>query len=395
MAGDEEQRTGWIDLAVKLAPYVGMSPVRVRWRLENRRRRRAEAARRHEQRIDHIRYQHKTCAACGAVQDRDAAICSRCGEPLARRSMQVLGRLGVLAPEWVSMSTLLGLTLVLAFARVFLAGPGGAGDLFGLPVRLLVEYGGNLPREVLHGQYWRLLTACFLHAGLWHIGFNLFALSTIGPQVEALYGRLTLLFFFVVTGVLASLGSGLAGLAGVGIGASGGIMGLLGVAAGWGQREGTSTGRQVRNDMLKWAAYVIIFGFFLKADNWAHVFGLVTGFALGWAIRPQAWRRPAMATVRIAAGAIGVAATIAALVLIALPPSVPMSSLGVRPDVLMRGWTEVCRLHAAGDDAAARARAQRLLEMLQPGTAAQLELDDRQLDSACAQLNGGPRQPPP
>jgi uncharacterized paraquat-inducible protein A len=93
------ERRSWIDIAVRLAPYVGLNRVRTRWRLENWRRRRAEAARRREQRVDHIRYRHKTCAACGAVQDREAGACSRCGARLGRRGLQVLGRLGLFAPE--------------------------------------------------------------------------------------------------------------------------------------------------------------------------------------------------------------------------------------------------------------------------------------------------------
>ena len=327
-AGGPERREGgsrWIDLAVKLAPWFGLKPVRVRWRLENRRRRAAERARQREQKVDHVRYAHKTCAACGAVQDRDAATCSRCGEKLGARSMQVLGRMGLFAPEWLSMSSVLGLALVLAFARELAAAPGGLGDLVGVPVPILKHLGGNLRHELLDGEYHRLLTACFLHAGVIHIGFNLFALATVGPQVESVYGRGTLLFFFVLTGVVANLGSGLVGLGGagspdVGIGASGGIMGLVGVAAGWGQREGTTAGRQVRNDMLKWAAYVLVFGLFVRVNNWAHGFGLVAGFALGWLLRPRAWRRPSLAAARIAAALLGAAALVAALVLIARPP---------------------------------------------------------------------------
>ena len=50
MTGPEQRDEGsrWIDLAVKLAPWFGLKPVRVRWRLENRRRRRAQRARRRE-----------------------------------------------------------------------------------------------------------------------------------------------------------------------------------------------------------------------------------------------------------------------------------------------------------------------------------------------------------
>jgi len=315
----EEERT-WVDRLVAIAPYVGLNPVRVRWRLENWRRRRAEAGRRREQQVAHIRYQHKTCAACGAVHDRDAVLCTRCGAKLGRRGLQVLQRLGVFAPQWLSMSSLLGLAFVLAFLRLLVAAPGG-GSMFGFDPRLLFQYGGHFPPAAFAGEYWRWLTACFLHGGVVHLGFNLFALTVVGPQVESLYGRSTMLFFFLLTGVLANIGSGLAGLAGVGIGASGGLMGLVGVAAGWGQREGTTIGRQLRNDMVKWSLYVILFGFFVPGiDNWAHVFGLAAGFTCGFAIRPATWRSPPLAPVRILTSIAGIGATLAAVLLIAWPP---------------------------------------------------------------------------
>src|SRR5262245_47054629 len=100
--------------------------MRLRWKLENWRRRRTAAARRREQVADHVRYEHKTCDACGAVQDRDAATCSRCGEPLAHRRLQVLRRLGLITPQWLSMSSLLGLSFALAYLRLIAATDGGS-----------------------------------------------------------------------------------------------------------------------------------------------------------------------------------------------------------------------------------------------------------------------------
>ena len=359
---DDRRGTDWIGIVASASKWVGLKPVRVRWKLENWRRQRVQARRRREQRLDHIRYQHKTCDACGAVQDRDAAVCSRCGERLGRRSFQVLRRLGVFAPQWLSMSSLLGITLTLAFARVLFASPGGFRDLFGLPVALLAEYGGHYPPAVEAGEYWRWLTACFLHAGVLHIGFNLFALSVVGPQVESLYGRMQMLFLFVATGVLANIGSGMAGMQGVGIGASGGIMGLVGVAAGWGHREGTTAGRTLRNDMLKWSAYVFIFGFFINADNWAHLFGLLSGLGFGVAVRPNAWRRRPMAPLRAATAVVAAAAAITALVLIARPPTHGGDRdemRGVQEIVeRMDPYVQICRLHWQGDTSGAIARAQ-------------------------------------
>ena len=97
---NRQDERSWVDRVAAIAPYVGLSPVRVRWRLENWRKRTAEAGRRREQQVAHIRYQHKTCPDCGAAQDRNAAACSRCGAQLGRRGGQVLYRLGIFAPQW-------------------------------------------------------------------------------------------------------------------------------------------------------------------------------------------------------------------------------------------------------------------------------------------------------
>jgi rhomboid protease GluP len=359
----EPQRDGrdWIDTVADLSKWIGLNPVRVRWKLANWRRRRGHAQRRREQHALHVRYQHKTCDSCGAVQDRDATVCSRCGERLGGRRFQVLRRMGILAPQWLSMSSLLGFAFVLAFARVLLASQGGFGDVFGLKPTVLFEHGGNFAPAIALGEYWRWLTACFLHGGLIHLGFNLFALAVVGPQVESLYGRLQMLFLFVATGVVASIGSTSVGPVAVGIGASGGIMGLVGVAAGWGHREGTTLGHTLRNDMLKWSAYVFIFGFFIGADNWAHLFGLLAGLAFGYSVRPRTWKTRGFAPLRAAAGVVGAVAAIAALGLIVRPPGMTaagMDEAAGRKEMARRlePYAEMCRLHWQGDDAGALER---------------------------------------
>jgi hypothetical protein len=178
-------------------------------------------------------------------------------------------RLGVFVPGALSLSTLLGLVLVLVHARVAVASNGA---WWALPIDALIHFGGSLP------------------AGL-------------------------------ATGVLASLGSTWVGRHGVGIGASGAIMGLVGVVAGHGHRLGTTIGRNDRNAMMKWIVYVLVFGYFIGADNVAHVVGLLSGLIIGYAARPAAlaaprWRMATLASAVI--GELGTAATVLA-VMVPLP----------------------------------------------------------------------------
>src|SRR6185295_15033722 len=95
----------WIEKVVGIAGALGFNQMRVRWKLIRWQESRRKARRWREQRIAHISYQHKTCHECGAVQDRNEAICTQCGAKLTSRTLQVLQRIGLTTPEFVSMST--------------------------------------------------------------------------------------------------------------------------------------------------------------------------------------------------------------------------------------------------------------------------------------------------
>lgn len=309
----DEDDDAWIEKVVNVAGHLGFNKMRLRWKLIRWQNNRRKAARLREQQVTHITYAHKTCPECGHVQDKDEAICTSCGAKLGKRGFQVLGRLGILMPEAISMSTLAAVAMLLVYARVWVAQGGG----FGAPSPyLLIDFGGRWP-PFIDEEPWRLVTSIFLHANILHIAFNLIAIATIGPRIEELYGRTTMIGMFVITGVLANLGALHIGhVFGVGIGASGGVSGLIGMAAGYGQRSGTTRGRHLRNDMLKWMAYTFILGFAVGADNWAHLFGLLAGLVFGFTINPTLWTRKLLLPARILVGIAGIVASIGAVAII-------------------------------------------------------------------------------
>lgn len=313
MAGDEpkDDPDAWIEKVVKVAAVVGFNPTRTRWKLIRWHNNRQRAHRRSQQVVEHIRYQHKTCPRCGHVQDRDETTCSRCEASLGRRGSQVLARLGLRMPE-ISLSVALAIAILAVYVREVAALGGGLGAP---SPELLFQLGGHWAPSV-PDQPWRLVTAMFLHIGLWHVGFNLLSMAMIGPRIEELYGRATMPLLFLATGVLANLGSGAVGLGAVSAGASGGIMGLIGVAGGYGHRSGTPIGRALRDDMVKWMLYTLLFGYFVRADNWAHVFGGLSGAAFGLAVKPQWWMSRNRRPLRIVAGVLAVIVTIGALAII-------------------------------------------------------------------------------
>ena len=321
MAHDDQQGRDWGEVIVKVAAALGFNETRVRWKVQIWRQKLTRSQRRADHAARHIKYEHKVCPHCGQLNDQGEEACTACGQALAGRRMEVLHRIGLSLPSMISVSSLLGMALVLVYARLIAAEWPEAGIL-ALKVETLYIHGGHWTPAILHGQYWRWLTCIFLHAGLWHIGFNLFALSQIGPAVEQVFGRGRMLMLFVATGLCGSVVSHLWGLGGVGIGASGAVMGLCGVAGGWGHRDGTTVGRQIRATMIKWAAYTILFGFFINADNAAHLGGFVSGLLVGFALQPHLGktRRKAVAVLEVLLGG---GAVLLAVVLCLWPPGSP------------------------------------------------------------------------
>jgi len=353
MAREDQEPEGrdWGEVLVKIAAALGFNETRMRWKMQIWRQKLTRKGRQAEQSTRHLKYEHKICPGCGQLNDQGEQACTSCGQDLAGKRVEKLHRVGSVLPGGLSVSAVLGVILVLVYARLIAAEWPDAGIL-SLKVETLVRHGGHWTPAVRAGQQWRWLTCIFLHAGLWHIGFNLFALSQIGPAIEQVFGRGRLLVLFLFTGLCGSLVSYMWGMHGVGIGASGGVMGLCGVAAGWGHREGTTVGREIRAMMLKWAAYTILFGLFINADNAAHVGGFVSGGIIGFALQPflGRTRRKGVAVTEVVLGGGGV---LLGAALCLFPPTSPgtgslMDTMGTRNPYLhlvtsCRLWDEGLR----------------------------------------------------
>ncbi len=317
MPNPGENSKDWIDVLTRIAGALGANPVKFRWKLMGLKEGWSNRLNRGRSTAQHIGYQHRICPHCHSLQDRTNKVCFYCGKAMAPRFWEVLGRLGIVGFHPASVSFLLSAGIILCYVRVAMA-QGGFG-LLNLDADTLVRFGGNFPPSVMEGEWWRLSTYIFLHAGLWHILFNLIALQQIGPQIEQIFGRGRMVFFFMLTGMVAGLGSEMIGLRGVGIGASGALMGLIGLAAGWGQRDGTRMGKAVRDQMVMWGLYTMGFGFMIGADNAAHGSGFACGALLGFLCKAQ-WERQGNRGWDILFGLLGTLAALGTIVLVLFPP---------------------------------------------------------------------------
>ena len=161
----------------------------------------------------------------------------------------------------------------------------GAPSMGGVDAHVMLRMGAKAPLILLQNQWWRLVTAMFLHADLLHIGMNMWCLVDLGPEVESLFSSTKFIVLYVVTGVAGFLLSLWWAPFGLSVGASGAIMGLIGILIGASFHHGFM-GREYRSQLWRWVIYIAIFGLFFAVDNAAHFGGLIAGIALGYFV-PQ------------------------------------------------------------------------------------------------------------
>jgi rhomboid protease GluP len=137
---------------------------------------------------------------------------------------------------------------------------------------------------VLGGQWWRLVTAGFLHGGILHIFMNSFALFDLGAQVEDIYGSKRMIVLYFVATVFGFLCSTYISPYSISVGASAGLFGLIGAMIALGLRHKSSMGDAVRGLYIRWAVYGLLLGLLpgLRVDNAAHIGGLAAGFGVAY-----------------------------------------------------------------------------------------------------------------
>ncbi len=155
--------------------------------------------------------------------------------------------------------------------------------------RTLHRLGALEPDVVLRGhQYWRLLTALFLHYGVLHILFNLYALYLLGPALERLIGSARFALGYLLSGLGSSAGVVLLRAIGLTnadqlVGASGCVMGVIGISAGLllRHRQSPLAGRRLR-EILAIVVFQTIFDLSTpQVSLSAHLSGFVTGTLVG------------------------------------------------------------------------------------------------------------------
>jgi membrane associated rhomboid family serine protease len=223
---------------------------------------------------------------------RAGVICQRCDRPICPECMHQAsvgfhcpecarkGRQRVYTPRTLVTQPYITLALIAVNAVVFLLDLSSAGD----SLRDVGSLGGDAGLygpAVADGDWWRPITAGFVHAGLVHLGLNMFILYQLGTLLEPTLGRIAYLSLYLMSLVGGSFLVLVLDPEDLTVGASGAVFGLMGAAVVGLRARGinpfsTSLG------MLLVINLILTFSLSSVVSVGGHIRGLVAGLAGGW-----------------------------------------------------------------------------------------------------------------
>ncbi|WP_308000867.1 rhomboid family intramembrane serine protease [uncultured Clostridium sp.] len=161
---------------------------------------------------------------------------------------------------------------------VFLISAWISKNIFNIDIYTLIIMGAKVNSLIDKGQVWRLITCAFLHGGLIHIFFNMYALKILGPEIEYVYGKVKYLVIYLLSAIAASIFSYIFGPQSVSVGASGAIFGLFGAMLIFGIKHRKQMGKAYMMNILQVIFVNVIIGISSSnIDNAAHFGGLIVG----------------------------------------------------------------------------------------------------------------------
>jgi rhomboid protease GluP len=182
----------------------------------------------------------------------------------------------------------------------------------------VLPWGADAGPLTLTGDWWRILTSCFVHFGIIHIGMNMYILYQVGPFTELLYGRIRFLLLYLLAGLGGSIVSLAVHPLTTSAGASGAIFGVYGALLAFlvVQRGiiPPSRSRAIAQSAGIFLVYNLFFGLASRTtDLSAHGGGFVVGFLAGCLLArpavPGTRRLPVVRTVGVAVVGFGLIAT--------------------------------------------------------------------------------------
>jgi membrane associated rhomboid family serine protease len=194
-----------------------------------------------------------------------------------------------------------------------LAGGASAGGSSGLASSKLFQEGALSSPDVANGDYWRVVTAGFLHAGLPHLLFNMLALWILGSMLEPAVGQVRFVLIFFVSLLAGSFGALIVTPDSLTVGASGGIFGLMGAAVVVMRNRGINP---LESGIVLWLGLNLVITFTISNISvGGHIGGLIGGALAAFVLfdLPSSVRVPPPIANLLCAG-LGAAAVVGSIV---------------------------------------------------------------------------------
>ncbi len=249
----------------------------------------------------------RMCPHCRAFIDPKARVCPYCenevGKPSWTRQEKSSALRGLIPQTHFTTVIILAANFGLFVASLLLSMKLGSESMMSIPVQVLVAFGAKYGPPILRqGQWWRLVTAGFLHGGVFHILMNSWVLLDLGSHAESIFGTPRYLVIYVVSSVFGFLASLFWDPMVPSIGASAAACGLIGAMMAYAHRSGS---RMIWSFYGRWILLIVVISFIpgFNIDNAAHFGGFVSGFAVGYVAGTPGAARPLETFWNLAAGA--------------------------------------------------------------------------------------------
>jgi rhomboid protease GluP len=227
----------------------------------------------------------RMCPHCRAFITTSDRVCPYCNESVAPRRVErspgpILG--GLIPHAGYNTVVILLINTGLYLATSLYSMNGGRGNFVNLDGETLFAFGAKFGPAIAAGQWWRLVTAGFLHGGLLHILMNSWVLFDLGAQVEEIYGSARMLAIYFAASVVGFYASYLWKPEAISVGASAALFGLVGAMIAVGTRYRSALGSAVRSLYMRYLVYLLLFSLLPGIDMAAHIGGLIGGFGVAY-----------------------------------------------------------------------------------------------------------------
>jgi rhomboid protease GluP len=229
------------------------------------------------------------CPNCRAFITTDDKICPYCDAKVGPRAIEMRAPAGALggliaADRFTTFILMMVNSGLYAATMLYSMKSGHQSYLTDIDGYTLYYFGAKFAPDIWNGQWWRLITAGFLHGGLFHFILNTFALLNLAPVIEQVFGTYRFIVIYFAATLLGFVTSTLWSSA-LSIGASAGICGLVGamIAVGFVSKSVEAQGLKAYGTRA--IIYIMVIGLMpgLRIDNAAHLGGALGGFLIALA----------------------------------------------------------------------------------------------------------------